>query len=100
MVVISREEPLGADDGGQFRPQHLDRHAAVVLDVLGQVDGGHAALAELALEAVAVGEGFGQAGEGTRHQLLHNRVLSLRGHAVAEAISDIFPKSRVNPRLG
>ena len=49
------EEPLGADDGGQFGPQHLDRHAAIVPDVLRQVHGGHAALAELTLEAVSVG---------------------------------------------
>ncbi len=43
------KEPLGADDRGQFGPQHLDRHAAVVPDVLRQVDGGHAALPELPL---------------------------------------------------
>ena len=57
------EESLGADDRGQFRPQHLDRDAAVVPDVLGQVDGGHAALPELALEAVAVRQGLGEAGK-------------------------------------
>ena len=51
------QEPLGADDRGQLGPQHLDRDLAVVLEVLGEVDGGHAALAELALEAVAVGTG-------------------------------------------
>ena len=50
------EEPLGADHGGQLGPQHLDRHLAVVPEVLRQVDGGHAARAELALEAVAVGQ--------------------------------------------
>ena len=80
------QEPLGADDRRQFRPEHLDGDVAVVLEVLRQVDGGHAARAELALEAVAVGEGFGEAGKRVRHQVLPNRVLSLRGHAVAEAI--------------
>ena len=61
------EEPLGADHGGEFRPQHLDRHLAVVLEVLRQVDRGHAAGAELALDAVAVGQGLGQAGQWIRH---------------------------------
>ena len=36
------------------------RHLAVVLHVLGQEDDGHAAGAELALDAVAPGEGGGQ----------------------------------------
>ena len=61
------QEPLGADDRGEFGPQHLDCHLAVVLEVLGQVHGGHAALAELALEAVAVRQGFGQAGKDVGH---------------------------------
>ena len=43
------KEPLGADDRRQLGPEHLDRHAPVVPDVLRQVDGGHAALAELPL---------------------------------------------------
>ena len=34
---------------------------AVVLEVLREVDGGHAALSELALDAVAVGEGGAEA---------------------------------------
>jgi hypothetical protein len=55
------EEPLRADDGGQLGVQHLDGDVAVVLEVLGEVHRGHAARAELALEAVAVGEGGGEA---------------------------------------
>ena len=55
------EEPLGADDRGQFGPQHLEGHLAVVLQVLRQVHRGHAAGAELPLDAVAVGEGGGEA---------------------------------------
>ena len=43
-------------DGGEFGPQHLDRDLAVVLEVLREVDRGHAAGTELALERVAVGE--------------------------------------------
>ena len=63
------QEPLGADHGRELGPEHLDRHPAIVLEVLGQVDGGHAALAELALEAVAVGEGVGQAAGGMAHRI-------------------------------
>ena len=54
------QEPLGADDGGQLGPENLDRDLAVVLQVLGQIDRGHAALAELALDAVAAAEGGGE----------------------------------------
>ena len=52
------EEAVAADDGAQLGVQDLDGDLAVVLEVLGEVDGGHAALAELALEAVAVGRGM------------------------------------------
>ena len=54
------EEPLGAERVGEFRVEDLDRHRAIVLEVVREVDGGHAALAELALDAVAVGEGGGE----------------------------------------
>jgi hypothetical protein len=39
----------------------LDGHLAVVLQVLGEIDGGHSAGTELALEEVAIGEGGGEA---------------------------------------
>ena len=55
------EEALAADDGGELGVQDLDGDLAVVLEVLGEVDRGHAALAELALEAVAVTERCGEA---------------------------------------
>ena len=51
------KEALAADDGAQLGAQDLDRDLAGVLEVLGEVDGGHAALAELTLEAIAIGEG-------------------------------------------
>ncbi len=61
------EEALAAERGGQFGPQHLERHLAAVPDVLGQVHRGHAAGADFPLDAVLVGEGGGQAGEGVAH---------------------------------
>ena len=60
------EEAIAADDGAQLGVQDLDGDLAAVLQVLGEVDGGHAALAELALEAVAVGQGGGEALHGVR----------------------------------
>ena len=87
------QEALGADDGGQFGPEHLDGDLAVVLEVLGQVDGGHAALPELPLEAVAIRQGFGQAGEDVGHRDLADledlaakaaaRLVSLKRHSIA-----------------
>ena len=38
------EEAFGADDGGEFGAEDLDGDGAVVLEVVGEVDGGHAAL--------------------------------------------------------
>ena len=55
------QESLGADHGRQLRPQHLDRDLAIVLEVLGEVHRRHAALAQLPLDAVAVGERGGKA---------------------------------------
>ena len=67
VVLISREEALGAQDGGQLRPQHLERDLAVVAEVVGQVDRRHPALPELALEAVAVGKSGRQMSEVLGH---------------------------------
>jgi hypothetical protein len=61
-------EAVGAEHGGQLGPEDLEGDLAVVLQVRAEIDGGHAALAELALDAVAVGEGsleaFGDLAQG------------------------------------
>ena len=54
-------EALGAERGGELGEQDLEGDGPVVAEVVGQVDDGHAAAAELALEGVAVGEGVAQA---------------------------------------
>ena len=54
------EEALGAEHGGELGPQDLEGDLAVVLAVVGEVDGGHAAAAELAFDGVAVAEGVAQ----------------------------------------
>ena len=57
-------EPLGADHGGELGAEDLDGDLALVAEVLGEVHGGHAALAELALDPIAVGEGRAEEVEG------------------------------------
>ena len=60
------QKSLGAEHGGELGPEHLERDLAVVLDVAREVDRGHAAGAELALDAVAVGECGGEARDRAR----------------------------------
>ena len=50
-------EALGAEGRAQLGPQDLQRDPAVVLQVFGEVDRGHPAAAELALDPVALGQG-------------------------------------------
>jgi hypothetical protein len=50
------KEPLGADDRGELRAQHLEGDLAIVPLVVGQVDRRHTAGTELALDRVAIGE--------------------------------------------
>src|SRR2546427_706492 len=48
---------LGAERRGDLGPEDLDGDFAMVLQVLGEVDGCHPAAPQLALERVAVGQG-------------------------------------------
>jgi hypothetical protein len=52
------EEALGPERVRQLGMEHLERHRAVVLEVAGEEDGGHAAAAELALERVGRAQPF------------------------------------------
>ena len=47
------EEALCSNDGSEFRFQDLERHIAVVANVVGEIDRGHPALADLTLDSVA-----------------------------------------------
>ena len=62
---ISRRKRSLPTACGELGTQHLDRHLAAVPEVLGEVDRGHAAVAEFALDAVAVGEACPEALEVT-----------------------------------
>jgi hypothetical protein len=55
------DEAVPAEDSGQLGLQDFDRDFAIVPEVFREVDGGHAAGAELALDSVAVGECGGEA---------------------------------------
>src|SRR5207244_4938780 len=53
-------EAFRSEGGGQLRVEHLERDRPLVLEIEGEIDDGHAAAPELALEHVAVPEGVGQ----------------------------------------
>ena len=67
------QESFGTDYRREFGLQHLQRHYALVLDVLGQVDSRHPALTKLTLYAVAALQGCVQAGDGFAHALKMRR---------------------------
>jgi hypothetical protein len=47
------QKAFSPDNRSQFRLQDLEGHFAVVLEVVGQVDRGHAALAQFTLDGIA-----------------------------------------------
>jgi hypothetical protein len=47
------EEALRPKGGGEFLMEQLEGYWAVMLEVLGEIDGGHATPAKLALKSVA-----------------------------------------------
>jgi TonB-dependent SusC/RagA subfamily outer membrane receptor len=58
-ILISwwnRSEPIGTQRGGQFRPEHLDCHLPLVLEVFSEIDSCHPTCTELPLYTVPVGD--------------------------------------------
>src|SRR5688500_1364018 len=51
------QKPLGAQGPGNLGQEHLDRDRSIVLEVIGEVHHGHAALPQLTLDPVAVAQG-------------------------------------------
>jgi hypothetical protein len=51
------KKALRTERGGELMAQQLDGDEPAVLEVLGEVDGGHATTTQLPLDSVAVGEG-------------------------------------------
>ena len=71
-------EAFGPEHRCEFRAQDLYRHLPLVLEVLGQVYGGHATFAEVALDLVAVREGGREPGGDLGHEA-KLQVMGLRG---------------------
>ncbi|MEP6999476.1 MAG: hypothetical protein ABI969_03290 [bacterium] len=66
MVFIGKE-PIGADDGREFGTQHFYGDVAVVLEIVREIHGGHAARAKHARNGVAVGKSRAQLLECSSH---------------------------------
>ena len=62
------QEPVGADVRSQLRVQDLDRYRTAVLEILGQIDRGHAAPPDFPLKAVSAGQRALQALQKVRHR--------------------------------
>ena len=62
------QEALGSQRGGQFRTEHLDGDLAVVPEVVGKIDRGHPARAELAIKAVAIAQRAPKVVDWLRHR--------------------------------
>jgi hypothetical protein len=50
------QKALTTDGGRRIRSEHLDRHLAMMFEIVGQADRGHSAAAEFAQDTVAVRE--------------------------------------------
>ena len=61
------EEPRGADHRGELGAQHLEGDRRLELEVLGQVDGGHATRTDFALDPVAAGKSSRKTSRAIRH---------------------------------
>jgi hypothetical protein len=61
------QEALATQRGRQLRPQHLERHWAVELAVVGEVHHCHPTTTQLALDRVAVAESAAKLLEDVRH---------------------------------
>ena len=88
-------EPLRSQRGGQLGEQHLEGDRAVVLEVVGQIDGGHPAAPELALKRVAVVESLaerrgnvGQEGPSVMRDSPNLHGLRLKGQQMGSSTED------------
>lgn len=55
------QESIGPDHRREFRTQHLESDLTIVLEIDSEVNRGHATRSKLALDAVAINEGGGEA---------------------------------------
>jgi hypothetical protein len=85
------EESLGADDGRELGPQHLEGDLTVVPEIVGEKHRRHPARPELALHPVPIGECRGQPFQGCGHRVSRVRSktdrLARRGREVSISIA-------------
>src|SRR5207247_1234009 len=60
-VLGLTQNPVRPESRRQLRAEHLERHLTVMLDVVREIDGRHAAAPQLSLDDIAAGEGGGEA---------------------------------------
>ena len=77
-------EAVGAEGEGELGEEELEGDRAVVAEVLGEVDDGHAAAPELALDGVAVGEGVAQGLRHSHEELLGSVACSGTGRVLGD----------------
>ena len=70
------QEAIAGERPGEVGPEHLDGDLPVVFEVVREVDRGHAAGAEFALNAVVAGEGGRETRSGVRHARARGRGFS------------------------
>ena len=92
------EEALGAERGGQLRPEDLDRDLAAVLQVLGEIHVAMPPTAELALDRVAVGEGSPELLQSLLFQQINHRNTPRAGRRPPASLSD--PERHTSSSLG
>jgi hypothetical protein len=77
------KKAVGTQRGGELIAQQLDGNQAAVLEVVGQIDGGHAAATKLALDAVATSQGSCQREHGVGQDTLCEDCLKMGSLGVA-----------------
>ena len=96
------QEALSTDDCSQLRFEDLESDSTIVLDVLGEVDGGHTAFTQLTLDSVsALQSGFEAIHGGVGHWrcfVVWGRVAGLGmaskmgdSHARLQGVAEPFP---------
>jgi hypothetical protein len=72
------KEPLGAEYCGELGEQDFDCDLSSVAEIFGEVDCRHSALTDLAVDAVSIGEGSGEAVSGSCHATIIGALFGLR----------------------
>src|SRR5438046_1592612 len=70
------EKPVAAERSGELGVEDFDGDVAVVSDVVRKVDARHSALADLAIDAVPIGDSVGERLCGVGHGVLSARARS------------------------